>query len=181
MKKPTLTIAVAAALLAATGAVTVHADPGSASRPGSGWAISAKSDASPVGGESEAVAGGVGLNARAMLSNDEASDHNVKLVFSLTSGNYLADVHVKVIDASGRTVIDGMSDGPWLYAKLPPGKYVAAATYAGHTVTENLTVGKRTQRTAHFRWPDSIEHQMTARSDVSPILGTGPQELSARQ
>jgi hypothetical protein len=135
--------------------------------------IAAGSDASALQGQVPATAGGVGLNARAMLSNEARPDHNVKMVFSLNTGNYLADVDVQVKDAKGRTVIDGVSDGPWLYAKLPPGSYTATATYNGHTVTERFTVGRSTgQRVTHFRWPSSVEQMV---SGVSPILGTGPQ------
>jgi hypothetical protein len=124
----------------------------------------------------DAVAGGVGVNARARLSNEAAPDHNVKMVFSLTTGNYLSDVHVRVADQSGRALIDGTANGPWLYARLPAGTYTATASYRGQTVTEEFTVGTSGQRVAHFRWPASVEQQAAAAAGVSPILGTGPQE-----
>ena len=139
--------------------------------------IAAGSDASPVHGNASAMAGGVGLNARALLSNEAAPDHNVKMVFSLNTGNYLANVHVKVTNKSGKTVIDGLSDGPWLYARLSPGTYTANATYGGLTVSETFTVGSGGQRVAHFRWPASVEQHAAAGTDVSPILGTGAQAL----
>lgn len=118
----------------------------------------------------DAVAGGVGINARARLSDQAAPDHNLKLVFSLTTGNYVADVHVKVNDAAGRTVIDGTANGPWLYAKLPAGTYQVSATYRDHTVTERISVGSG-NRVAHLRWPASIERPQSA--GAGPILGTG--------
>lgn len=153
---------------------------GRASSRAGGGTLVAGSDASTVGGSAAAVAGGVGLNARAMLSSDASDDHNVKMVFALDSGNYVADVHVNVRDGAGRTVVDGMSDGPWLYAKLPPGSYTATATYAGRADTERFTVGKRGRKVAHFRWPASVEKQVAARADTpSPILGSGPQAMSS--
>jgi hypothetical protein len=109
-----------------------------------------------------------------MLANQADADHNVKMVFALNTGNYLADVAVSVKDSNGRTVVEGVSDGPWLYAKLPPGKYTAAATYNGHTVTQSFTVGRSGDRVAYFRWPASVERNTVA--GISPILGTGPQE-----
>ena len=139
----------------------------------------AGSDASRVQAQVPAVAGGVGINARNMLSSEGAPEHNVKMVFSLNTGNYLADVNVQVTDRSGRTVIDGVSDGPWLYAKLPPGSYTAKATYNGHTVTERFSVGGSGQRVAHFRWPASVEAAAigsTTSEAGGQILGTGPQE-----
>jgi hypothetical protein len=133
------------------------------------------SDASKVQGGVSAVAGGVGINARDMLSSQADPDHNVKMVFSLNTGNYLANVDVKVKNAQGQTVLQGVSEGPWVYAKLPPGQYTTTATYNGHTVTRSFTVGNSGDRVAHFRWPASVEQNMV--SGVSPILGTGPQEL----
>lgn len=138
-----------------------------------GGGIRAGSDASDVHASVPAVAGGVGLNARAMLAGEARPEHNVKMVFALDAGNYLADVHVRVRDQKGRTVIDGVSDGPWLYAKLPSGQYTASATYSGQTVTKRFSVGGSGMREAHFRWPASVERN--AVSEVSPILGTGPQ------
>lgn len=136
-----------------------------------GGGIAAGSDASQVHGKVPAVAGGVGLDARAALSNRGAPEHNVKMVFALDTGNYLADVPVKVTDSAGRTVLDGVSDGPWLYAKLPPGDYNATAVYSGKSVTRHFSVGHDGQRVAYFRWPASVERQ--AGTDVRPILGTG--------
>lgn len=136
----------------------------------------ANSSASHGSAAIDAVAGGVGVNARARLSNEAAADHNVKMVFSLNTGNYLSDVHVRVTDQSGRAVVDGTAHGPWLYARLPAGTYTATASYRGQSVTEKFTVGRSGQRVAHFRWPASVEQQAAASTGVSPILGTGPQE-----
>jgi hypothetical protein len=111
-----------------------------------------------------------------MLSSEARPEHNLKMVFALDSGNYLADVAVKVRDANGRTVIDGVSDGPWLYAKLPPGNYTASATYNDHTVTRQISVGRSGQRVAYLRWPASVEQVATA-SGVTPILGTGSESM----
>lgn len=146
---------------------------------GAGAGTIAGSDVSRAQAGVNAVAGGVGINARNMLSSQAAPDHNVKLVFSLNTGNYLADVNVQVTDRSGRTVLHGTSDGPWLFAKLPPGSYTAKATYNGHTVTERFSVGRSGQRVAHLRWPASVEASATGATAAEAggqILGTGPQE-----
>jgi hypothetical protein len=151
---------------------------GAASASAGGGSI-AGSDGSRVQADASAVAGGVGINARNLLSSRAASDHNVKMVFSLNTGNYLADVNVQVTDRSGNTVLNGTSDGPWLYAKLPPGSYTAKATYNGHTVTQRFSVGRGGQRVAHFRWPASVETGASGPSYSEAggqILGTGPQE-----
>jgi hypothetical protein len=129
-------------------------------------------DAVPV------TSGGVSLNARDNLRS-ETPDHNVKMVFALNTGNYVSDVQVKVTDKSGRTVVDEMSNGPWLFAKLPPGSYTATATYNGKAVTQRFSVGKSGVRTAQFRWPASVEQQAVGAAEsggYGQILGTGPEE-----
>jgi hypothetical protein len=137
-----------------------------------GHGISAGSHTSKIEGQVPAVAGGVGLNARQALQSG-APAHNVKMVFTLDTGNYLADVDVKVTDSSGKTVIDGVSDGPWLYAQLPQGRYTANASYGGNTVTKRFSVGKSGQMTTYFRWPASVEQR--AGENVDQILVPGAQ------
>ena len=126
-----------------------------------------------------AVSGGVGTAARENMRT-QAPPHNVKMVFSLNTGNYLSDVQVKVTDSSGRTVVDQLSEGPWLYAQLPAGNYTAVATYNGKSVTQRFSAGTSGARTAHFRWPASVEQTAVGASGGdggAQILGTGPQGL----
>ena len=140
--------------------------------------ISLQTDAKKAGGTAPAVSGGVSLNARDTLRGSE-SNANVKLVFALNTGNYVSDVQVKVMDKSGRTVVEDMSNGPWLLARLPAGSYTANATYNGSTVTQKFTVGTKGLRTAQFRWPASVEQQGVGAVGAEAggsILGTGPQE-----
>jgi hypothetical protein len=101
------------------------------------------------------------------------------MVFSLNTGNYVSDVHVKVTDRTGKAVIDDISTGPWLFAKLPAGSYTATATYNGKAVTQKFSVGKSGVRTAQFRWPASVETEGVGAAGAEAggqILGTGPQE-----
>jgi hypothetical protein len=144
--------------------------------------IALKSDAAKANANVPTVSGGVSLNARDNL-RAQAPDYNIKMVFSLNTGNYVSDVQVKVTDASGRTVIDDTSNGPWLMAKLPPGSYTAIATYNGKPVTQRFSVGKSGVKTANFRWPASVEGQAVGAADSDAggqILGTGPQEPQQR-
>jgi hypothetical protein len=143
--------------------------------------IALKSDAAKSNAAVPTVSGGVSLNARDNLRS-QAPEHNVKMVFSLTTGNYVSDVQVKVTDASGRTIIDDVSNGPWLMAKLPPGSYTATAVYNGKPVTQKFSVGKSGVRTANFRWPASAEQAVGAADSEGSgqILGTGPQEPQQR-
>lgn len=139
--------------------------------------IALHSDAAKGQGSVPVVSGGVSVNARDNLRS-QTPDHNVKMVFALNTGNYVSDVHVKVTGAGGRAVIDDVSNGPWLYAKLPAGSYTATATYNGKAVTQRFSVGKSGVRTATFRWPASVEAvgAIEAQEAGGQILGTGPQE-----
>jgi hypothetical protein len=69
------------------------------------------------------LSGGVGENERDLM-RQSGDAFNLWLWFVLKgTPNYLADLRVLVIDAKGNPVVDVVSDGPWLFAKLPPGKY----------------------------------------------------------
>ena len=140
--------------------------------------IALHSDSAKGGASGAAVSGGVSLNARDAMRTQER-DANVKLVFALNTGNYVSDVQVKVVDSKGKAVIDDVSNGPWLLAKLPPGSYTATATYNGKPLTQKFSVGKSGLRTTQFRWPASVETVGAADAGASggQILGTGPQEV----
>jgi hypothetical protein len=103
----------------------------------------------------EYLSGGVGVNAQDAI-NARAKDFNLKLVFTLNEGNYIADVGVALKDARGRTVVEHTVDGPFFLAKLPAGQYTVAATYEGRTLTRKLQVGKGL-RTEYLRWPSNPE------------------------
>ena len=142
--------------------------------------IALQSDAVQASGGVSAVSGGVSLNARDNLRS-QTPPHNVKMVFALNTGNYVADVGVQVKNSAGKIVLDDVSNGPWLYAQLPPGTYTATATYNGKPVTQRFSVGNRGVKTAQFRWPASVEGAVAAQGATEAgaegqILGTGPQE-----
>lgn len=142
---------IGAAMLAATWTVAVHGQSASTgstrTEPGN---IERKS---PEG--IEYLSGGVGTDEQELI-NQRAKGYNLKLVFTLNEGNYLADVGVTVKDPKGRTVIEDISQGPFFLAKLPPGQYTVTANYEGKPVTRKLQVGKG-QRTEYLRWPSNRE------------------------
>src|ERR1700704_5984245 len=100
MDKGVLAVTMLAALLG-VGAVNA-AQLQQSGRPDSAMSRSSNPAPQNASGSSEpdvsAVGGGVGLNARERLSSEASADHNVKMVFTLTTGNYLADVQMKVLD-----------------------------------------------------------------------------------
>ena len=97
------------------------------------------------------VSGGIGTDSIDRL-DALASQFNLKLVFALRTGVYLSDVKVTVADARGTTLLDALSQGPWLMAKLPAGNYQIAATVAGVTERRSVAIGGAKLSTVDFRW-----------------------------
>jgi hypothetical protein len=99
------------------------------------------------------LSGGVGERERAYIVNNLASHYNVKMEFAASNGEYLSSVTVNVIDPTGRKVLVAEAQGPWLFAKLTPGKYRVEATADGRTFTNSLVVNdQRTARIVFTGW-----------------------------
>jgi hypothetical protein len=96
--------------------------------------------------------GGVGEEDEARLLARQ-KEFNLKLLFTLNEGNYLAGVDVAIADTRGHTVIQAVSEGPYFMASLPPGQYTVAATRDGKTITRKVQVSNRGLRSEHMRWP----------------------------
>jgi hypothetical protein len=100
------------------------------------------------------TSGGVGIDSQERL-NARAREFNLKLIFTLNEGNYIADVNVILTDSKGSKVVEHVADGPFFMARLPAGQYNVAATYGGKTVTRKVSVGGSGLRTEYFRWPSN--------------------------
>jgi hypothetical protein len=92
-----------------------------------------------------------------------SGEFNFKLLFAAMDGHYLADVAVAISDAANRKVLETVSDGPFLFAQLAPGKYAVAARYAGVTQTRSTTIAARGRREMVFRWEEPAESAAAAR------------------
>jgi hypothetical protein len=99
----------------------------------------------------QVLSGGVGEGARERLS-EQAADFGLKLVFTLSTGSFIADVAFEVL-RGGDVIIKDVSKGPWAFVKLAPGNYTVRATYAGLTQTRKVNVPKKGQRRLPFSWP----------------------------
>jgi hypothetical protein len=66
---------------------------------------------------------------------------------------YLADVKVTVRQA-GKVVLDAESDGPFLLANLPSGKYQIEAVSEGVTKRQNVDVQSGKHRRVVFVWDE---------------------------
>lgn len=98
------------------------------------------------------ISGGVGKDSvRAMREIEHG--YNLRLMFAVKrSGEYLADVRVKLMDAKGKTVLDAVSDGPYFFAKVPPGRYQVVAVNEGNSITRSVDVSPRSAVSQPFYW-----------------------------
>ena len=110
------------------------------------------------------VSGGVGEDALARLKARE-KEFNLKLVFTLTEGNYLADVGVSIADASGRPLVEHVTDGPVFMARLPAGTYVVTARYSGNAQTRKVSLSAGRLHTEYLRWPGDPRTDFPARPE----------------
>ena len=104
-------------------------------------------------GEITYQSGGASLDAREQL-DAESKNYNLKLVFAGKSGEYLSDVKVLILDRTGKKVLDTVSNGPWFFCKLPPGKYTVTAAMVGKEKRSMANIGKG-QTILRFYWDKS--------------------------
>ncbi|EIC21590.1 carboxypeptidase-like regulatory domain-containing protein [Thiorhodovibrio frisius] len=110
------------------------------------------------------VSGGIGDNERNEL-NTMGGAFNLHLMFATKgSGKYLSAVQVRVLDTTNSPVLTAVSNGPWLFAQLPPGQYKVEVTPTGnrgHNETQSKTVNLdnigRSQM--DFYWDDEAPTQ----------------------
>jgi hypothetical protein len=100
------------------------------------------------------VSGGIGKDeAQAFEAAAKRYPLSLEFVVKHTPrAEYTADVHVVVKDAQGKSVLDTRSDGPFLLAKLPAGRYTVTAEQHGQTLSKTANVA--THKPAHlmFLW-----------------------------
>ena len=68
------------------------------------------------------ITGGVGTD-EAHAFQSVRGQYNLQLTVTMKDGTFLADIPVKVINSRNQTVLDTTTDGPYLFAKLPAGRY----------------------------------------------------------
>lgn len=99
------------------------------------------------------MTGGIGLDEREVMQSWGGA-YDLKLSFAETSGTYLSDVKLSIIeDEKGREMIRTTSNGPWFYVQLPPGTYTVKATFEDETKqikNLHLAEGDRAMRLLHW-------------------------------
>jgi hypothetical protein len=100
------------------------------------------------------ISGGIGVSGREEMQ-EVKSRFNLRLLFAVAgSGSYLADVRVRIDDAAGPTLLEAVSQGPWFYASLAPGRYVLRVDNAGQVQTRDLAIPATGAIEQGFYWND---------------------------
>lgn len=108
-------------------------------------------------GEVTFVSGGVGGDEQKEMQAIRAG-YNVHMLFSIKgTGKYLSDVKVRITNSNGSTVMESLSDGPMLFAKLKPGRYTVAVDRDGQVIRKTATVTGNRKVSLSFTWPEEEE------------------------
>jgi hypothetical protein len=112
------------------------------------------------------ISGGVGADEREEFAAKE-KEYSLKIVVAEKSGDYLADVHVRIESASKGRMLETAMEGPILLAKLPPGTYTIKATSGRDRLTQTVSVPAEGVRQVVLRWDVS---RKSPASDNRPPL-----------
>jgi hypothetical protein len=97
------------------------------------------------------VSGGVGSDESKALQHAE-SHWPLALRFTGPGSDFLADVHVQIVDAHGADVLHADSRGPYMLVKLRPGRYTVHARYETTEQQKSVTVPASGSAKAAFYW-----------------------------
>ena len=65
---------------------------------------------------------------------------------------FVFDAKIRILDASGKAIVEADGAGPLFFANLPAGKYKVAATAYGQTKEQSVTVTAGKQTAISFTW-----------------------------
>ena len=99
------------------------------------------------------VSGGVGQQELEQIRQMQDL-YNLRLLFAMQgTGEFLAGIPVTIADAHGATLVSTNSEGPYLFAKLRPGRYKITAEHEGRVLTKNISVPASGAASQSFYWP----------------------------
>lgn len=107
------------------------------------------------------TSGGIGSDESHALEQ-AAAQWPLALEFAVKDGrhaDFLANVHVRVHDAQGRTVLHATADGPFLLARLAPGRYTVDARFAGRDLQRTVLIEPGAHVRQVFEWPQADLHR----------------------
>jgi hypothetical protein len=103
----------------------------------------------------EYVNGGFGTEEADAL-RAEARNYPLELMFSRRGegerAEFVADVRLQILDATGRVIVDRASQGPIFLARLPNGDYTISAEFQGRTQIRRVALGNGRRESVSFYW-----------------------------
>lgn len=106
------------------------------------------------------ITGGIGLDESVAMKAAE-KDFTLSLLFAQTKrGEFVSDVKVSIKDKTGKTVLEAMSDGPVLLARLPAGAYTVSADYDGKVLVRKVQVDAKGVTRSGFVWQPAAKATM---------------------
>ncbi|WP_114809184.1 carboxypeptidase-like regulatory domain-containing protein [Paraburkholderia kururiensis] len=102
-------------------------------------------------GDVSFVSGGVGLDESKALERAQ-SQWPLALRFTGPTADYLADVHVRIVDSHGGEALSTTSRGPFMLVRVRPGRYTVHASYNGEEKVSAVTVPAKGTARAGFHW-----------------------------
>ena len=106
-------------------------------------------------GEVSYLTGGIGIS-EAESMREAAKDYALEIVFVQKlkeQEEFISDVKVQIQDAQKSTVLDVITEGPFLLVNLPNGKYVITAEFNSDTKLQKVNVGAKKHQKVVFWWP----------------------------
>ncbi|WP_206997457.1 carboxypeptidase-like regulatory domain-containing protein [Trinickia mobilis] len=102
-------------------------------------------------GDVSFVSGGVGSDESSALKRAQ-HDWPLAMRFTGPGTEYLADVHVRIVNAHDGEVLNVQSRGPYMLVRLRPGRYTVHATYNGQDQKKTVTISGSGSTKADFYW-----------------------------
>lgn len=101
------------------------------------------------------VSGGIG-DSEAEMMRGIAKDYPLEMAFVQKlkqQEEFLANVKLQIQDIHNNTVLDAVTEGPYLFAKLPKGKYLITAEHNGDVKRQWVRVDGKKHQKVVFWWP----------------------------
>jgi len=100
------------------------------------------------------ITGGIGED-EATAFRQAAATYPLELVFAQKArprDEFLSDVRVTIRHRSGRLLLNTVTDGPFLLAKLPAGNYTITADHDGELKSQSIEIHAGKHQRAVFVW-----------------------------
>lgn len=103
------------------------------------------------------ITGGVGED-EAGAFRAAAPGYNLRMTFASKTGSYLSDVDVAISSVTGQPVLAVRTEGPFLFVRLPAGRYQIVARIRHITEIRKIQVPARGGADLRFYWEDPDRH-----------------------